>query len=142
MEPTVVLTNITKTFGDFTAVNDLSLSVTPGRIHGFLGPNGAGKTTTIRMIVGIYQPDSGDVRVLGAPNGMAVRERMGFLPEEKGLYRKMKVLDLIVYFGMLKGMEKKKARSRAMELLEQVELADGRKPCDALSKGMGQKVSC
>ena len=139
--PALELCGITKLFGDFTAVNDLSFSLSPGSICGFLGPNGAGKTTTIRMILEILRPTRGTLRVLGQPSALAVRRRLGYLPEEKGLYKKMKTWSVIAYFATLKGLSRAKARQRAYELLERYGLKDfAEKPTDALSKGMSQKV--
>ncbi len=136
----LVLERVTKTFAGNIAVNDISASIPAGSVYGFLGPNGAGKTTTIRMIMGILHPDTGQIRVLGqAPE--RVRDRLGYLPEEKGLYKKMKTGELVTYFGRLKGMKGPAARRRAHDLLERFGLGhciDRR--CDALSKGMGQKV--
>ena len=100
--PALSLEHVFKTYGDFTAVDDISLSIPKGSIYGFLGPNGAGKTTTIRMILEIVKPSSGTISVLGCPSALDVRNRIGYLPEEKGLYRKMKVWALIQYFAMLK----------------------------------------
>lgn len=140
-EPALVLENVTKTFGDFKAVDTLSLSVPRGSVYGFLGPNGSGKTTTIRMSLSIYEPSSGSVRVLGAESALKVRERIGYLPEEKGLYRKMKAWSIISYFGQLKGMKRKDAKHKAHELLERYGLGPfAENKCDALSKGMQQKV--
>jgi ABC-2 type transport system ATP-binding protein len=137
----LVLENITKRFGDFTAVQDLSLNVPRGSVYGFLGPNGAGKTTTIRIILSIYEPTSGRVEILGRPSALEVRDRIGYLPEEKGLYKKMKARELIAYFGQLKGMPHGKARARAGELLERYGLGEwAARKCEALSKGMQQKV--
>ena len=139
--PVLELCGITKLFGSFRAVNDLSLSLSPGSICGFLGPNGAGKTTTIRIILEILKPSSGTVTVLGQPSALAVRQRIGYLPEEKGLYKKMKAWAVVAYFATLKGMSRAAARRRAYELLERYGLKDfADKPTDALSKGMGQKV--
>ena len=132
---------VTKLFGSFKAVDDLSFNLPAGCICGFLGPNGAGKTTTIRMILEIIKPTSGEILVLGSPSALAVRQRLGYLPEEKGLYKKMKTWAVIAYFASLKGMSRKAARRRAFELLERFGLKDfAQKPTDALSKGMGQKV--
>ena len=105
MELALNLHNVTKRFGEVLAVDDLSLQVPAGCIYGFLGPNGAGKTTTIRMILGIFYPDSGSVRVLGDESSEAVKHRLGYLPEEKGLYKKMKTGEILAYFGRLKGMD-------------------------------------
>jgi ABC-2 type transport system ATP-binding protein len=135
------LSSVTKCFGDFKAVDELSFSLQPGTICGFLGPNGAGKTTTIRMILEIIKPTRGSISVLGFPSALQVRRRIGYLPEEKGLYKKMKTWAIIAYFASLKGMSRPAARRRAYELLERYGLKDfAEKPTEALSKGMGQKV--
>jgi ABC-2 type transport system ATP-binding protein len=135
------LRTVTKFFGDFKAVDDVTLTVPAGSICGFLGPNGAGKTTTIRMILDIIKPTSGTVSVLGHPSALEVRQRIGYLPEEKGLYKKMKAWSVIAYFATLKGMTRTDAKRRAFELLGRYGLKDfALKPTEALSKGMGQKV--
>jgi ABC-2 type transport system ATP-binding protein len=135
------LQGVTKLFGDFRAVDDVSFSLPAGSIYGFLGPNGAGKTTTIRMILEIIKPTSGTITVLGRPSALEVRQRIGYLPEEKGLYKKMKCWAVIAYFATLKGLSRANAKRRAFELLERYGLKDfATKPTDALSKGMGQKV--
>lgn len=140
-DPILELRNVTKLYGDFKAVDDVSFALPRGSIHGFLGPNGAGKTTTIRMILEIIRPTHGTVTVLGRPSALEVRERIGYLPEEKGLYKKMKAWSVIAYFATLKGMSRGDARRRAFELLERYGLKDfAAKPTEALSKGMGQKV--
>ena len=132
---------VTKLYGDFHAVNDVSFSLPAGSIYGFLGPNGAGKTTTIRMILEIIKPTSGTITVLGESSALKVRQRIGYLPEEKGLYKKMKNWAVIAYFATLKGLSRKAAKQRAFELLERYGLKDfANKPTEALSKGMGQKV--
>jgi ABC-2 type transport system ATP-binding protein len=132
---------VTKLFGDFRAVDDVSFSLPAGSIYGFLGPNGAGKTTTIRMILEIIKPTSGRITVLGHASALEVRQRIGYLPEEKGLYKKMKNWAVIAYFATLKGMSRSAAKRRAFELLERYGLKDfAMKPTEALSKGMGQKV--
>ena len=139
--PVLSLQNVVKKYGDFTAVKDVSLSIPKGAIYGFLGPNGAGKTTTLRMILEIIKPSSGSISILGGNSALAARDRIGYLPEEKGLYKKMKVWAIIQYFAMLKGMEKKAARARAFELLEKYGLKDfAEAKVESLSKGMGQKV--
>jgi ABC-2 type transport system ATP-binding protein len=141
MSDAVVLDRVRKKFGDFVAVNDISLRVPRGAIYGFLGPNGAGKTTTIRMMMSIFYPDAGSISILGEPNSERIKDRLGYLPEEKGLYKNMRVVDLVVYFGRLKGMSRAAARSRAIELLTRFGLAEWiNAKCKALSKGMGQKV--
>ncbi len=133
--------NVVKTYGDFTAVDGVSLDIPKGSIYGFLGPNGAGKTTTIRMILEIIKPSSGEITILGHPSALDVRNRIGYLPEEKGLYKKMKVWALIQYFAMLKGMNKKDAKTQAWALLERYGLKDfAESKVESLSKGMGQKV--
>jgi ABC-2 type transport system ATP-binding protein len=132
---------VTKLFGDFRAVDDVSFSLPTGSIYGFLGPNGAGKTTTIRMILEIIKPTTGSITVLGETSALNVRQRIGYLPEEKGLYKKMKCWAVIAYFATLKGLNRKAARQRAYELLERYGLKDfANSPTEALSKGMGQKV--
>jgi len=139
--PALELREVTKTYGDFTAVNRLSLAVPPGCVCGFLGPNGAGKTTTLRMILEIIRPSSGSIAVLGSPSALAVRSRIGYLPEEKGLYKKMKAWAVIAYFATLKGLDRAAAKRRAFELLERYGLKDfAEAKTEALSKGMGQKV--
>lgn len=141
MNAVLELNEVSKKFGHFTAVSAISMCIPRGSIYGFLGPNGAGKTTTIRMILDIIRPDSGSIQVLGASSAMAVRQRIGYLPEEKGLYKKMKVAAIITYFASLKGVERKTARRRALELLQRYGLSDfANAPVEALSKGMAQKV--
>ena len=141
MTDAIVLSNLRKSFGDFVAVQDISLRVPRGTIYGFLGPNGAGKTTTIRMMMSIFYPDSGAISILGEPNSERIKDRLGYLPEEKGLYKNMTALDLIAYFGRLKGLPKKDARDRAVALMNRYGLAEWiNTKCKALSKGMGQKV--
>lgn len=140
--PAIALSGVTRRFGDQLAVHDLDLAVAPGELYGFLGPNGAGKTTTIRMVMSIFLPDAGRLSVLGSNDPRAVKDRLGYLPEEKGLYKKMKVRDLIAYFGTLKGLSNAQAKRRADELLDQQDDLRGRgkERCEALSKGLGQKV--
>ena len=140
-EPVLELEHLRKTFGSFTAVDDVSLIVPRGSVYGFLGPNGAGKTTTLRMALSIYSPTSGSVRILGKPSALHVRHRIGFLPEERGLYKKMRAREIIAYFASLKGMPLAAARKRADDLLEKYGLGEfARYRCEALSKGMSQKV--
>jgi len=137
----LVLERVCKRFGDLKAVEELDLVVPAGSIYGFLGPNGAGKTTTLRMILDIYKPTSGSISVLGHASAMAVRERIGYLPEEKGLYKKMKAWSIIAYFATLKGLSRRDAKNKAFELLERYGLKDfANAKTEALSKGMGQKV--
>ena len=132
--------DLVKRYGDIVAVDHLSFDVAAGEIFGLLGPNGAGKTTTIRVLMDILQPDEGNIAVLGQPPGRA-KEQVGYLPEERGLYRGLKVLDVLVYLAELKGMRRTPARQRATALLERVELADwaNRKVRD-LSRGMQQRL--
>jgi len=141
MDLALTLDGITKRFGDVVAVNDVSLRVPQGCIYGFLGPNGAGKTTTIRMIMSIFYPDAGSITVLGSATPESVKDRLGYLPEEKGLYKKMKTGELVAYFGKLKGLGGAEARTRAEALLVGFGLGDWiDKKTEALSKGMSQKV--
>lgn len=137
----LTLENLVKRFGSFTAVNDLSFEISHGEIFGFLGPNGAGKTTTLRMILDIIQPTSGRISILGSPSAIPIRHRLGYLPEERGLYRKMKAVDTISYFARLRGLKASAAKKRALELLEEFGLKEfARSKNEALSKGMAQKV--
>ncbi len=141
MSNAIRLDGVTKRFGAHTAVDRLSLDVSGGTIYGFLGPNGAGKTTTLRMITGILTPDSGSLSVLGGQNPSDVRDRIAYLPEEKGLYKDMRVLDVVSYFGQLKGLSRSEAQRRAKERLTAGGLGNWMtSKCNALSKGMGQKV--
>lgn len=135
------LDNVTKRFSGHTAVNALSLEVPAGGIFGLLGPNGAGKTTTIRMITSILLPDEGTISLFGQPAGRYLSSRIGFLPEERGLYPRMPVLDQLTFLGETKGLSTGNARRRASQWLERLGLADwaARKVQD-LSKGMQQKV--
>src|SRR5436309_15420690 len=105
----VEIEHVTKTFGKFAAVDDLSLVVPTGSVYGFIGPNGSGKTTTLRMIMRILHPDSGDIRVLGEHALGAANDRVGYLPEERGLYKTMKVCDLLRFYAALKGLRKSEA---------------------------------
>ena len=132
--------NLVKRYNGFTAVDDLSFEVYERDIFGLLGPNGAGKTTAIRTIMDIFKPDEGTIRVLGQPPGV-VRGRIGYLPEERGLYRDLKVLDVLVYLAELKGMPRSVAKEQAMSWLERVELSEwGHRKVRDLSGGMQQKL--
>ena len=137
----LVLTNVTKRFGGFTAVRELSLDVPEGGIIGFLGPNGAGKSTSLRVSLGVIPPDEGEVRLFGAaPNILSLRQ-VGFLPEERGLYKKMTARETIAYFARLKGLSAGAAKARADELMESTGLGEFRNArVSKLSKGMAQKV--
>ncbi len=135
------LTDVTKTFGTHTAVDGLSLAVPRGSVYGFIGPNGSGKTTTLRMIMSILLPDHGEVEVLGERDLASARDRVSYLPEERGLYKKMKVLQLLRYYGRLKGCSVSELDPRIDRWLDHLELAPWRnKRVDALSKGMAQKL--
>jgi ABC-2 type transport system ATP-binding protein len=137
----VCLQGIRKTFGATTAVHGLDLAIPAGALYGFIGPNGAGKTTTIRMIMSILFPDSGELSVLGRPSALEAKDRIGYLPEERGVYRKMHVGAFLTYMGRLKGVRDAGLPDRIRRHLERVELAGAeRKRCDELSKGMLQKV--
>lgn len=132
---------ITKRFGDFTAVDHVNFEVNRGEIFSLLGPNGAGKTTIIRMILDILRPDAGQIQVLGGALTDATKDRIGYLPEERGLYKNVKVLEMLIYLGQLKGMSAHDARVRALDLLEHFGLSDNIKSkISQLSKGMQQKV--
>ncbi|HEY8205036.1 MAG TPA: ABC transporter ATP-binding protein [Pyrinomonadaceae bacterium] len=140
-KPTLVLEHVTKKFGDFTAVDDLSVQVRPGRVFGLIGPNGAGKTTTIRMIVNITIPDSGRIELFGRPMDTRLQDRIGYLPEERGLYRKMKVGEQLRFFAELKDVRGKVADERINLWLEKLQLSDWKnKRSKDLSKGMQQKI--
>jgi len=141
-ERSLEIVDVRKAFDSVRAVDGISFDGRPGEILGLLGPNGAGKTTTIRMIMGILQPDSGEIRYTFADSTPSnIKERIGYLPEERGLYGDAKVLDLLAYFGELKGLDRVDARSRAKDWIERLDLADwASKKVDKLSKGMQQKV--
>jgi ABC-2 type transport system ATP-binding protein len=135
------LDSVTRRFGDFVAVTDLSFSIEEGQVVGFLGANGAGKTTTLRMILDILRPTSGRIEVLGGPPGREHASEIGFLPEERGLYRGMTVLQTVVYFGRLKGLARPAAQKAAAPLIERFGLSPfADRKVERLSKGMAQKV--
>ncbi|MEL6691823.1 MAG: ATP-binding cassette domain-containing protein [Pseudomonadota bacterium] len=135
------MTGVSKWFGSFQAVRNLDFDVPKGSIVGFLGPNGAGKSTSLRMALGVLSPDRGDVSLLGGPPNLESLKRVGFLPEERGLYKKMSPRQIITYFARLKGMSSREAKARADELLEMMGLGEfGRSRVTKLSKGMAQKV--
>src|SRR6266852_6007923 len=123
-KPTLVLEHVTKRYGEFTAVNDLSLKVRPGRVFGLIGPNGAGKTTTIRMIVNIIVPDSGSIALFGQSMTTALQDRIGYLPEERGLYRKMKVGEQLKFFAELKDVDSRKSDELIERWLKKFQLSD------------------
>ena len=142
MSQAVSMQGVRKTFGPKVAVEGIDLSIPEGAIYGFIGPNGAGKTTTIRMIMSILFPDRGELSVLGKESAVESKDRIGYLPEERGVYRKMKERVFLEHMGKLKGMRGGSAlRSSINEWLERVELADvANKKCEELSKGMQQKI--
>jgi ABC-2 type transport system ATP-binding protein len=137
----VEVSHIVKSFVDKLAVNDLSFSVSQGEIFGLIGPNGAGKTTTIRMMMDIIKPDSGEVTIFGEKLGEATKNKLGYLPEERGLYKKLRVLDSIIYLASLKGMDRHSVTEKANELLNQTGmLANKKNKIEELSRGMGQII--
>jgi ABC-2 type transport system ATP-binding protein len=137
----VILDNVTKKFGDFTAVDNLSLAVRPGRIYGLLGPNGAGKTTTIRMIVNITVPDSGQIKLFGQRITPELQDRIGYLPEERGLYKKMRIGEQLRFFAELKNVRGKEIEQRIDQWLARLNLTEWKnKKAMELSKGMQQKA--
>jgi ABC-2 type transport system ATP-binding protein len=139
--PVVELAGVTKAYESKVAVNNLSLSIDSGQMFGLLGPNGAGKTSSIRMMMGITIPDSGSVSLFGKPFERKSLERVGYLPEERGLYKKMKVLEQLVFFGELHGLSASQAHSRAIDWAKRLEIAESLpKKTEELSKGMQQKI--
>lgn len=139
MANAIELRGVTKSFGKTVAVNNLDLSVPVGSIYGFIGPNGSGKTTTLRMILRIFQPDQGEVVVLGNRSGKTADDRLGYLPEERGLYKRMKVRDLLTYYARLKGFyDCKPEINKWLERLGATDWVNMK--IDSLSKGMAQKV--
>ncbi|MGH7592407.1 MAG: ABC transporter ATP-binding protein [Gemmatimonadales bacterium] len=140
--PAVAIDHVTKRFSGHTAVNDLSFSVPGGVIFGLLGPNGAGKSTTIRMIMDIIEPDEGKITLFGSSaSSRDLSGRVGFLPEERGLYRKMKVRDHLAFLGEVKGMRQSDAKSKADKWLQRLGLTEWwLKRVEDLSKGMQQKI--
>ena len=139
--PVVELAGVTKAYESKVAVRNLSLSIAAGQMFGLLGPNGAGKTSSIRMMMGITMPDSGRIELFGEPFARKSLERVGYLPEERGLYKKMKVLDQLVFFGELHGLTPGTARQRAEDWARRLEIADALdKKTGDLSKGMQQKI--
>lgn len=139
--PTLLLSGVTKRYDEFTAVNNLSFEVKSGRVFGFLGPNGAGKTTTIRMIVNITIPDQGSIKLFGQHINQELQDKIGYLPEERGLYKKMKISDQLRFFGALKNLSHKQIEDGIDYWIERVELKDWKdKKANELSKGMQQKI--
>jgi ABC-2 type transport system ATP-binding protein len=141
MTSAISLRGVVKRFGKFAAVDHLDLEVPYGTTFGLLGPNGAGKTTSIRMIMNITKPDSGEIRVLGEKMNDRLQERIGYLPEERGLYRKMKVIDQLLFFATIKGVDRQTAMKRLSPWIDSMDLRPWlQKKTEELSKGMQQKV--
>jgi ABC-2 type transport system ATP-binding protein len=139
--PSVSVSHVSKSFGTVQAVRDVSFSVEPGEIFGLLGPNGAGKTTTIRMMLDIFHPDSGEISILGGHLDEARKDRIGYMPEERGLYRDIKLEPMLIYLATLKGLTQSEARQRLDGWLKRLDLYDHRnKKVEQLSKGMQQKA--
>ena len=139
--PAVEVSHIVKAFADKIAVDDLSFSVSQGEIFGLIGPNGAGKTSTIRMMMDIIKPDSGEVTIFGEKLGEAIKNNLGYLPEERGLYKKLRVIDSIVYLASLKGMDKHSVMEKADVFLNQTGMMHTkRQRVEEMSKGMGQII--
>jgi ABC transporter, ATP-binding protein len=128
-------------FGDKTVIKDLSFDVFQGEVFGFLGSNGSGKTTTLRALLGLYEPAAGDLLINGRPYAVENRLSLGYLPEERGLYKKEKVLDVMIYFGQLKGLNRNEAKEFSLKFLERVGLSDkANMRLDKLSGGQQQKI--
>ena len=139
--PVVALAGVTKAYENKIAVSDLSLSIEAGQMFGLLGPNGAGKTSSIRMMMGITVPDSGSITLFDKPFERSNLEQVGYLPEERGLYKKMKVLDQLIFFGQLHGLAREEAQKRAVDWAGRMEIADALpKRTEELSNGMQQKI--
>ncbi|HQV70654.1 MAG TPA: ATP-binding cassette domain-containing protein [Thermoflexales bacterium] len=140
-ENVISVSHIAKSFGSAQAVRDVSFDVNKGEVFGLLGPNGAGKTTTIRMILDIFRPDTGNIAVLGGPMDDARKNRIGYMPEERGLYKDMRIEECVVYLAQLKGVPKDEARRRASQYFDRLDLAaHKKKKINDLSRGMQQKV--
>ena len=138
---TIDLNKVRKSYDQFVAVNDLSFGIEQGGVFGLLGPNGAGKTSTIRMMIGITAPDSGQITLFGKPFDRKSLNKVGYLPEERGLYKKMKVLDQLVFLGELHGMTSGDAKQKSVEWCKRLEIdAWLQKKVEELSKGMQQKI--
>jgi ABC-2 type transport system ATP-binding protein len=139
--PVVEVSRISKSFADKVAVNDLSFAVEAGEVFGLIGPNGAGKTTTIRMLMDIIKPDLGEITILDEKLSEASKNNLGYLPEERGLYRKLKVIDSIIYLASLKGMDRRSVEEKADKLLTQTGMLPAKnKKIEELSKGMAQII--
>ncbi|TVR23291.1 MAG: ATP-binding cassette domain-containing protein [Anaerolineaceae bacterium] len=141
MQTLISVEDVTKNYGEFRAVDNVTFDVQGGEVFAMLGPNGAGKSTTIRMILDIIRPDSGKIYIMGEKISDKAKDIIGYLPEERGLYRDVKVIDVMVYLGTLRGLSAKAARERSMALLEKLELAENaEQKVKEFSKGMQQKV--
>lgn len=141
MKPTITVSHISKSFGEVKAVNDVSFDVYPGEIFGLLGPNGAGKTTSIRMILDIFRPNNGEISLFGGKMNESLKNRIGYLPEERGLYKDLKLEQTLVFLGSLKGMSEKSARYHLQEWLKRFDLFEHKeKKIQDLSRGMQQKA--
>ena len=141
MKPTITVSHISKSFGDLKAVNDVSFEVYPGEIFGLLGPNGAGKTTSIRMMLDIFRPESGEISILNGPMGEAKKNRIGYLPEDRGLYKDLKLEQTLIFLATLKGMDEKDAKTKLEDWFKRFDLYDHRhKKIQDLSRGMQQKA--
>jgi len=139
--PVLSFVHLKKTYAATVASDDVTFDVGSGDVFGLLGPNGAGKSTLLRMLMDIIAPDAGQILLDGRPLSPAERDRIGYLPEERGLYRKEKVIDVLIYFGMLKGLSRADARARALEGLARFDLQEmAQRRCDQMSKGQQQKV--
>ena len=138
---TIELSRVRKSYGEFVAVDDISFAIPQGAVFGLLGPNGAGKTSTIRMMIGITAPDSGTINVFGKPFERKSLEKIGYLPEERGLYKKMKIIDQLIFLGELHGMSAEDARRKSIAWCERLEIAEKlQSKVEELSKGMQQKI--
>jgi ABC-2 type transport system ATP-binding protein len=141
MPPVVALDHISKSYENKIAVQDLSLQIEAGTMFGLLGPNGSGKTSSIRMMIGITMPDSGSVTMFGRPYERESLKRVGYLPEERGLYKKMKVMEQLVFMGQLRGLDPGVAAKRAHDWCDRMQILDAaQKKTEELSKGMQQKI--
>lgn len=141
MPPVVALDHISKSYENKVAVADLSLQIEPGSMFGLLGPNGSGKTSSIRMMIGITMPDAGTVSLFGKPYARESLKRVGYLPEERGLYKKMKVMEQLIFMGELRGLDKATASKRARDWCERLQIVEAvHKKTEELSKGMQQKI--
>ncbi len=139
--PVAELQNIRKVYENKVAVEGLTLNIEPGTMFGLLGPNGSGKTSSIRMMIGMTVPDSGTVRLFGKPFTREALSRVGYLPEERGLYKKMKVIEQLIFLGQLHGLDEATARRRSLQWCERMEITEAvEKKTEELSKGMQQKI--